>query len=185
MKPRLIVHLNSALAASFSVLGPDLTSCRYSRCYNSDPPTTMDTATRMEPPKDKRALEKLERIAGLTVARRKQPCLVDSDGREIPLPEQLFGLIVKVAGDLQAGRSVFVISGEQAMTPQAAADFLGMSRQFLSRLMDEGALPFHSVGSHRRLLFKDIQKFATKRAQSRRATMEKLRDKLYAARVVA
>ena len=30
----------------------------------------MDTATRMEPPKDKRALEKLVRIAGLTAARR-------------------------------------------------------------------------------------------------------------------
>ena len=65
----------------------------------------MDTATRMEPPKDKRALEKLMRIAGLTAARRKQPCLVDSVGREIPLPEQLFALIVMVARDLQAGRS--------------------------------------------------------------------------------
>ena len=75
----------------------------------------MDTATRMEPPKDKRALEKLVRIAGLTAARRKQPCLVDSEGREIPLPEQLFGLIVMVARDLQAGRSVFVVSGEQAI----------------------------------------------------------------------
>ena len=143
----------------------------------------MDTATRMEPPKDKRALEKLVRIAGLTAARRKQPCLVDSEGREIPLPELLFGLIVMVARDLQAGRSVFVVSGEQAMTPQAAADFLGMSRQFLARLLDDGAMPFHKVGSHRRLLFKDVQKFATTRAQSRRATLEKLRDKLHAAGV--
>ena len=143
----------------------------------------MDTATRMEPPKDKRALERLERIAGLTVVRRKQPCLVDSEGKEIPLPEQLFGLIVKVAGDLQAGRSVFVVSGEQAMTPQAAADFLGMSRQFLATLMDEGAIAFHKVGSHRRLLFKDVQQFSAKRAQSRRATLEKLRDKLHAAGV--
>ncbi|MEY3813187.1 MAG: hypothetical protein RL495_1134 [Verrucomicrobiota bacterium] len=143
----------------------------------------MDTATRMEPPKDKRALEKLERIAGLTIVRRKQPCLVDSEGREIPLPEQLFGLVVKVAGDLQAGRSVVVISGEQAMTPQAAADFLGMSRQFLARLMDEGAIAFHKVGSHRRLTFKDVQQFASKRAQSRRATLEKLRDKMHAAGV--
>lgn len=145
----------------------------------------MDTATRMEPPKDKRALEKLERIAGLTVVRRKQPCLVDSEGKEIPLPEQLFGLVVKVAGDLQAGRSVVVISGEQAMTPQAAADFLGMSRQFLARLMDEGAIAFHKVGSHRRLAFKDVQQFAAKRAQLRRATLEKLRDKLHAAGVDA
>lgn len=143
----------------------------------------MDTATRMEPPKDKRALERLERIAGLTVARRKQPCLVDSEGKEIPLPEQLFGLVVKVAGDLQAGRSVVVISGEQAMTPQAAADFLGMSRQFLARLMDEGAIPFHKVGSHRRLAFKDVQQFSAKRAHSRRVTLEKLRDKLHAAGV--
>jgi excisionase family DNA binding protein len=69
------------------------------------------------------------------------------------------------------------------MTPQAAADFLGMSRQFLARLLDDGAMPFHKVGSHRRLLFKDVQKFATTRAQSRRATLEKPRDKLYSAGV--
>lgn len=143
----------------------------------------MDTATRMEPPKDKRALEKLERIAGLTVVRRKQPCLVDSEGKEIPLPEQLFGLVVNVARDLQAGRSVFVVSGEQAMTPQAAADFLGMSRQFLARLMDEGAISFHKVGSHRRLTFKDVQQYAVKRAHSRRGALEKLRDKMHAAGV--
>ena len=124
----------------------------------------MDTATRMEPPKDKRALEKLVRIAGLTAARRKQPCLVDSEGREIPLPEQLFGLIVMVARDLQAGRSVFVVSGEQAMTPQAAADFLGMSRQFFVNLLEKGEI-------------------STTRAQSRRASLEKLRDKLHAAGV--
>jgi excisionase family DNA binding protein len=140
----------------------------------------MDTATKMEPPKDKRSLAKLGRLAGLALPPRRQPCLVAVAGEEIPLPSQLLDLIVKVAGDLQAGRSVFVVSGDQALTPQAAADFLGMSRQFLARLLETGALPFHKVGTHRRLLFKDVQRFADRRAQQRRATLEKLRDRLHA-----
>ena len=54
----------------------------------------------------------------------------------------------------------------------AAADFLGMSRQYLVRLLDEKKLPSHKVGTHRRVRLKDLRAYAAVRNKDRRAILE-------------
>lgn len=141
----------------------------------------MNTATKMTPPKGRQDLARLGLIARLGDTKAPHARLKHAGGREIPLPDNLLCLLVRIAGDLESGKSVVVMSSEQDMTPQTAADFLGMSRQFLMRLLDRGELPFHRVGAHRRLLRKDVELYARKRAARRRATLEQLRDKIHAA----
>ena len=109
--------------------------------------------------------------------------LIDSQGKQTHIPEALFAHFARIVRIMSERRAIVMLPEDEAFTTQAAANYLGMSRQFLARLLDDGAIPFHTVGSHRRLLFKDVQKFATTRAQSRRASLEKLRDKLHAAGV--
>lgn len=138
-------------------------------------PTTMD------PPKNKQARADLGRIAELRTGKRGLLRLTDASGEVIPLPGELFQLLVQVAGELRAGNSVVILSAEDEMTPQTAADFLGMSRQFLMRLLDKAELPFHKVGAHRRILRKDVETYARKRAARRSARLEQLRDKIQAA----
>lgn len=135
----------------------------------------------MEPPKNKQARADLGRIAELRTGKRGLLRLTDASGEAIPLPGELFRLLVQVAGELRAGNSVVILSAEDEMTPQTAADFLGMSRQFLMRLLDKAELPFHKVGAHRRILRKDVETYARKRAAQRSARLEKLRDKIQAA----
>jgi excisionase family DNA binding protein len=106
---------------------------------------------------------------------------MDASGRAIPLPGDLCQLLIQVAGELRSGNSVVILSAEDEMTPQTAADFLGMSRQFLMRLLDKAELPFHKVGSHRRIRRKDVETYARKRAAQRSARLERLRDKIQAA----
>jgi excisionase family DNA binding protein len=137
--------------------------------------------TTMEPPKNKQARDELGRIAELHAGKRGLPRLVDGSGQTIPLPGDLFQLLVQVAGELRSGNSVVILSAEDEMTPQTAADFLGMSRQFLMRLLNKAELPFHKVGAHRRLLRKDVEAYAHKRAAQRSARLERLRDKIRAA----
>ena len=137
--------------------------------------------TTMEPPKNKQARADLGRIAALQTGKRGLPRLVDASGQAILLPGDLFQLLVQVAGELRSGNSVVILAAEGEMTPQTAADFLGMSRQFLMRLLDQAELPFHKVGSHRRLRRKDVEAYARKRAAQRSSRLEKLRDKIQAA----
>ncbi|MCB1244354.1 MAG: helix-turn-helix domain-containing protein [Verrucomicrobiae bacterium] len=63
---------------------------------------------------------------------------------------------------------------DESFTSQAAADYLGMSRPFLISLLDKGEIPFHYVGSHRRIVFKDLLDYERERDAARREAMSNL-----------
>ncbi|MBI4025158.1 MAG: helix-turn-helix domain-containing protein [Verrucomicrobia bacterium] len=63
---------------------------------------------------------------------------------------------------------------DETFTTQAAANFLGMSRQFFVTLLESGQIPFHRVGTHRRVSFKDLRDYAQKRNAERRAGLNRL-----------
>ena len=52
---------------------------------------------------------------------------------------------------------------------------LGVSRQFLVNLIEKKkAIPFHTVGTHRRIYVKDLLAYKAKRDQSRRKILDDL-----------
>jgi len=67
---------------------------------------------------------------------------------------------------------------DEAFTTQAAADYLGMSRPFLIGLLEKGEIPFHYVGSHRRVLFRDLTNYENNRDVARREGMGQLFQKV-------
>ena len=68
---------------------------------------------------------------------------------------------------MQRGRSIVLYPEEQAVTTQSAANFLGVSRPHLIKLLEEGRIPFHRTGSHRRVAFKDLVVFSKSRDAER------------------
>ena len=83
----------------------------------------------------------------------------------IELPDRAYQLLVKIVQDLADGKAVSPTPAAQELTTQEAeaANFLGVSRQFLVRLLDEGKILFHRVGTHRRVYLKDLLVFRKER----------------------
>lgn len=104
------------------------------------------------PPQDlaafERALEPLRR--GETAK------LIGPEGDAIDLPEGIHDLLVTIVENLKAGNGVTVIPMHAELTTVEAAELLNVSRPYLIKQLEAGALPFHMVGTHRRLRLADV-----------------------------
>jgi excisionase family DNA binding protein len=93
--------------------------------------------------------------------------LAAPDGRQIEIPEPVHDLLLAILKNLQAGRAISIVPEHQQLTTQRAAEILGVSRPFLVRLLENGDIPFHMVGSHRRIYLRDLLEYKHKRDQAR------------------
>ncbi|UBV45539.1 helix-turn-helix domain-containing protein (plasmid) [Deinococcus taeanensis] len=76
--------------------------------------------------------------------------------RSAPLPGQLAELLENLLDQLVSGQAVPVLSLDHELTPQQAAELLGVSRTHLADLIDLGELPHCKVGARRRLYLEDV-----------------------------
>ena len=67
------------------------------------------------------------------------------------------------------GARIVVMRAEEELTPTQAADLMGVTRQYVDRLCEDGVLPFRRLpGSrHRRIRVQDILDVAAEREQHR------------------
>jgi excisionase family DNA binding protein len=89
--------------------------------------------------------------------------------------------LVRVLDGMMQGKAITLMPEDEAFTTQAAANHLGMSRQYLVKLLEAGEIPFHRVGSHRRVTFKDLRNYAKKRDTGRRQALDSLFDEVHKA----
>lgn len=106
------------------------------------------------------------------------PALIDAEGNHIKLPKPIFELLAHLVMQIKEGHSVVMMPEDETFTTQAAANFLGVSRQHLVDLLEDGKIPFHKVGTHRRVYFRDLKKYSENRDKFRRDTLDSLFDKV-------
>lgn len=87
-------------------------------------------------------------------------------GETVELPAAAVRLLVEMLSTMGEGNAVSLHSSHTVLSTQAAAELLGVSRPFLIKQLEEGAIPFHKVGTHRRILLGDLM--AYKRETNRR-----------------
>lgn len=104
--------------------------------------------------------------------------LIDGQGNRMDIPEALLRHFSRIIRLMSERKAVIMLPEDEAFTTQAAANYLGVSRQHLVDLLERGEIPFHKVGSHRRVTFKDLLAYEKKRDQSRREALSRLGDRV-------
>jgi len=106
--------------------------------------------------------------------RKAEAKLVGPDGKTQILPNNVYSFLHQLLADLKAGKSVTILQSKAELTTVEAGKLLGMSRQFLIELLKKGEIPFHMVGTHRRLYARDVLAYKAKRDNARRTTLDDL-----------
>ena len=104
--------------------------------------------------------------------------LIDEHGNRTHIPEALFAHFARIVRLMSERKAIVMLPEDELFTTQAAANYLGMSRQFFVNVLEKGEIPFHRVGSHRRVTFKDLIEYEKKRDRKRRESMDRLTDEV-------
>ncbi len=104
--------------------------------------------------------------------RRPSQDVLDELRGQPALRDLVAALAERLVRDIAAGRHPLYVTSEDDVSPAEAAHILGVSRQFVDRLLASGRLPFsRKPGStHRTILVSDVEAFATERNRRRTNT---------------
>jgi excisionase family DNA binding protein len=122
------------------------------------------------PPTDDASMRAL--LEQLTTTDR--PELRLSDGRRLPLPDEVAEVLLGVVNVLAEGQAVTVAPQHTTLTTQQAAEMLGVSRPTLVKLLEAGALPYSQPGRHRRVRLSDVLAYRSRIEREREQALDEL-----------
>ena len=128
--------------------------------------------------KDRKAARPLgEALGSLGKGDRVEVRVRRKSGKDeiLSLPPKAAALLEAALERLLQGERVAVLAEDVEISPNEAAEILGMSRPLVVHRMDVGDLPFHYVGKHRRAKLKDVLTFK-KEVDAQQAAMRALAD---------
>ncbi len=92
----------------------------------------------------------------------------------IELPAGAVELLAQVLEAMAAGQGVTLIPESAELTTVQAADVLNVSRPYLIKLLDRGAIPHRKVGRHRRIRMEDIVAYKDAIDRERERALDRL-----------
>lgn len=91
------------------------------------------------------------------------------------VPAELRRLLTQVLESVASGATFTISSVPTELTTSHAAAMLGVSRPTLMKMIGDGRLPAHKIGSHTRLKADDVFKLRGDMQAQRRAAFDELR----------
>ena len=134
---------------------------------------TADTRTYFPQDADAEIVDFVKALADRGIlAPSSKAALVAQDNTRIELPEQLHAALVQVAEALMQGMAVSVIPQSARLTTQQAADYLGVSRPTLVRMLERHDIPMTKPGRHRYVQLQDLVAYQDLMQRRRREVLD-------------
>lgn len=92
----------------------------------------------------------------------------------ITLPANIFKSIIKLLAEMGNGNAVQVVPVQAELTTQQAADLLNVSRPHLIKLLEQDKIRFRKVGTHRKILARDLFDYRDRTDLARREGLTRM-----------
>ena len=99
-----------------------------------------------------------------------------SSSKEVALPSVAVPLLRQVLELIAQGKIVAILARDTELSTQEGADLLNVSRPYFASLLDNGELPHHKVGTHRRVLLEGVLTYKRQLAEKRREALKELTE---------
>ncbi|UXU87804.1 helix-turn-helix domain-containing protein [Burkholderia sp. S-53] len=145
---------------------------------------TVDRIREMTPPPMTEKDLEMARVAqrcimeALDHSRAAQIILTTDTGEHpsIAVPPASLKLIGQLLGAMSEGRKVTLMPANREFTTVEAAHFLNVSRPFVIKEIEAGRINHRMVGTHRRIAFDDLVKYARQMREKQDAALDKMAD---------
>ncbi len=137
-------------------------------------------ALRSPPPmlpteQDAKLARESSRLLAACIGRGESARLKVIDGnQEIAVPVSALRMLVDILAQMAEGNALTIVPHHAELTTQQAADFLNVSRPHLVGLLEHNELTYRKVGSHRRILFKDLVEYQQRSRVERKKALDEL-----------
>ena len=81
-------------------------------------------------------------------------------------------VIAHILSHMARGNGVALIPMREELTTTEAAKALKVSRTFMINLLEKGKIPFRKVGTHRRVRFRDLMAYQSRKDDDRLESLE-------------
>ncbi len=100
---------------------------------------------------------------------------LDNEQDEIvELPPGAVALLKDILRAMALGQAITLIPEHAELTTVQAANVLNVSRPFLIKLLEAGAVPYHKVGKHRRVRMEDVMSYKRRIDEARAKILDEL-----------
>jgi excisionase family DNA binding protein len=124
------------------------------------------------------ARESSRRLATHKLGRRSSVRirLVDEgeEAEPVAVPTSALRLFLHLLTEMSRGNAVTLIPSHAELTTQQAADLLNVSRPYVVKVLEEGKIPFRTVGKYRRVRFDDLLAYKRKDDEARAKILDQL-----------
>jgi excisionase family DNA binding protein len=117
------------------------------------------------------AMSEIQKLQRKTTSKNTATTVVTvgKNGTAVSVPTQALSQLYAIIGNMAEGKSITILSSDELISTQQAAEILDFSRPHVVKLLEEGKIPYQKVGTHRRIKITDVIAYEKKfkKAQKR------------------